>query len=845
VLSQSVPLMCHSIMKKLIPFIALFVITTLHSSALAQTHNITAVAMTSPVSAGRYPVNLENTVSATFKNNGSVSDSNIIVTVVIRNPNGVSVYRDTQVVDILTSGQTKEIAFRNFTPTTLGTHQACAITILATDENVSDDTTCSSMLVHYEVDAQAVSVLVPTPDGTIPAKVGFRAKGLFAAPGVRDFYDLKVRMQVRNCSNNSLVIQIDSTIAELLYDDGNVPFEFPSRQGKFDTRNLTPGCYKIAVICTAPDDGNRNDDTAYANFEVVSTTLAHDIKGDSVLTPRNGIQNPTTIPITMRFRNVGANDETDVMVVASVISPKGVVLYRDTATISSLTKGAAEDVTFKTFTFPAQSNYYGSYIFQGASLLATEMFTPDDTIRSSVTLGTAQDVQAVEILDPYKDEVKQGGVGFAVKVTFRTSWGTGEVLNVPVRVLIRECKDNQLRFQADTVIPVLHVDSGLFTVIFPIKSGTFNTASLPAGCYDVRAFHRLSFDGNRSNDTAKSNFTIAPFKAHNITAAAVTSPQDLSHGGKTIAIAVKYKNTGVNDETNVKLIARVTNRDGEEIYRDSMYESNWKSGEERTKGFKNLLLPLDGIYKIYGIASLSGDLSASDDTVISRYSTGQVIDAEAVEVFYPDNGMSFSRGVSFNPIASFRWAGGFDDKYPVPVSLEIRRCDNNMLVFQADSILDSLRVEDDAKEVIFPATWDGWDIANIPDGCYRIAAIAKMEFDGNRKNDTAYSTFYITPLGVNADDKTTTLQLRSYPNPFTENTTIRYLLSEDGYVNLSIRDVNGKLIRKELDNSYSTKGSHSVIINREGTTSGSYFCELTFKAMTGQVHSQTQILIAK
>src|SRR6188768_4085304 len=89
-------------------------------SAWALEHNMTAVAMTSPITAGKYRVNLDNTVTATFKNNGSVSDSNVIVTVVIRNPSGISVYRDTEVVDLLTAGQTKEITFRNFIPTVLG-----------------------------------------------------------------------------------------------------------------------------------------------------------------------------------------------------------------------------------------------------------------------------------------------------------------------------------------------------------------------------------------------------------------------------------------------------------------------------------------------------------------------------------------------------------------------------------------------------------------------------------------------------------------------------------------------------------------------------------------------------
>ncbi|HEY6172037.1 MAG TPA: T9SS type A sorting domain-containing protein [Candidatus Kapabacteria bacterium] len=835
-------------MKNTVLILAALVLSFLSvPSSWALEHNITAVAMRSPLTAGRYTVNTGRSVVVEFRNNGTSNDSNVIVTAVIRNPNNVVVYRDTEVVAMFESGQTLEVTFRDYTPTTLGSHQACGIAMTETDELLSDDTICSLMRVFYETDIIARSVLYPVPDSVISAKAGFKAKGVFESVGATDRFDIRARVRILKCSDNSLVFQADSIIPELIPDDGPVQFQFPSKQGAFDTRKLPAGCYTIALICNLPDDGDRTNDTARATFEIVNTTLPHDMKADSVVTPKNGtsIPNPTDIPITIRFRNTGSNDESNVKVTASVTNPKGVILYRDTATIDFLLKGGTQDISFKTFTFSSQSNYSGNYIFSGAVLLTNDEYRLDDTIRSSITLGTAQDVQAVEIIDPFKNEVKPGGVGFAVKVTFRTSWGTGEFLNVPVRVLIHECRDHLLRFQADTVIPVLNVDSGLFTVIFPVKSGIFNTASLPAGCYDVRAFHRLSFDGNRKNDTVKSAFTIAPFLSHNITAVAATAPLDQSHGGKLIAVAVKYKNTGVNDESTVKLLAIIKDRDSNVIYRDSAYESNWISSEERTKGFRNFTLPADGIYTLYGICSMTGDVSRSDDTVLSHFSTGQVIDAEAVAVVYPTQNENIIKGTLFNPIGTFRWAGGYDDKYPVPVSVEIRSCDDNMLVYQADSILDSLRIEDEEKEVVFPTTWDGWDIRNMPDGCYRVAVIATMEFDGNRKNDTAYSSILIiVKHSVEKEQAKEVLRLEAnYPNPFHDKTTLQFHTTEDGYISLSLRDINGKLYRMELDNIYYGKGTNSIHIN--GITSGAYYCEILLRDSKGQTHKQSQLLIAK
>ena len=816
-------------------FTAIVLLILAAPSAWALEHNITAVGVVNPPNGSRSPINVPMPLTIEFKNNGTSNDSNVIVTAFVKNTSGVVVYRDTVEVSVWASGESKYISFRDFTYNQLTDYRIFGVSLLETDELHSDDTTISYLYTRYESDVKAVAVTTPTPDSIISQKLGFQPAGTFQCLGVRDNFDFKCRFQVRRCSDNSLVFQSDSILPELYYGDPPKEFKFPSKSGSFDTRKLTPGCYKAAIISLVPDDGDRTNDTAYAFFEVVATTLPHDMKADSVVTPKNGtsIPSPTSIPITIRFRNSGNNDESNVMVVASVINPKGVVLYRDTATIDFLIKGGTQDVAFKTFAFGSQSNYSGNYIFSGTVLLTNDEYTLDDTIRASVSLGTAQDVQAVEILDPFKDEVKPGGIGFGVKVTFRTSWGTGEFLNVPVRVQIRPCSENQIRFQADTVIARLHVDSGLFTVIFPMKSGTFNTAALPAGCYKVAAFHRLSFDGNRSNDTVRSNFTIAPFLSHNITATTVTAPLDRSHGGKLIAVAVKYQNTGVNDESRVKLLAIIKDRDGNVIYRDSAYESNWISSEERTKGFKNFTLPADGIYTLYGICSMAGDVSRSDDTVLSHFSTGQVIDAEAVAVVYPTPSDTMKEYTSFKPIGSFRWAGGYDDKYSVPISVEIRSCDDTSLLFyEAKATLDKLRVVDEVKEFIFPAG----ETYYIPKGCYRVAIIASMEFDGNRKNDTAYSQITILPANsVRAESTSEALTLEAnYPNPFSGFTRMNYELRTSGYTTIRLIDISGKLVELVTANTFTAAGRHSFTLDGSHLPSGTYFVEMVFKDSEGK-----------
>ncbi len=63
--------------------------------------------------------------------------------------------------------------------------------------------------------------------------------------------------------------------------------------------------------------------------------------------------------------------------------------------------------------------------------------------------------------------------------------------------------------------------------------------------------------------------------------------------------------------------------------------------------------------------------------------------------------------------------------------------------------------------------------------------------------------------------------LQNYPNPFNPATTIKYILTEDSQVKISVYDINGKLVNT-LINSYKTAGSHTIIWHAEDFPSGIY-----------------------
>ncbi len=63
---------------------------------------------------------------------------------------------------------------------------------------------------------------------------------------------------------------------------------------------------------------------------------------------------------------------------------------------------------------------------------------------------------------------------------------------------------------------------------------------------------------------------------------------------------------------------------------------------------------------------------------------------------------------------------------------------------------------------------------------------------------------------------------KNYPNPFNPVTRLKYDLSKNGHVKITVFDVQGKMINSLVDG-YRKAGSHSVNFNGNGLSSGIYF----------------------
>jgi CubicO group peptidase (beta-lactamase class C family) len=79
-----------------------------------------------------------------------------------------------------------------------------------------------------------------------------------------------------------------------------------------------------------------------------------------------------------------------------------------------------------------------------------------------------------------------------------------------------------------------------------------------------------------------------------------------------------------------------------------------------------------------------------------------------------------------------------------------------------------------------------------------------------------------------------------YPNPFNPVTTLSFTLSEAGKVNLTVYDVNGRLITTLVDG-YRQAGSHEVSFDGSGLASGMYIYQLS----TGEFSSIGKMVLMK
>jgi len=89
-------------------------------------------------------------------------------------------------------------------------------------------------------------------------------------------------------------------------------------------------------------------------------------------------------------------------------------------------------------------------------------------------------------------------------------------------------------------------------------------------------------------------------------------------------------------------------------------------------------------------------------------------------------------------------------------------------------------------------------------------------------------------IGISSPD----LFATTAPNPFINNTTIRYRVETPAHVTIAVYDANGRLV-KELVDQQQTAGNYSVLLNSSNLRPGTYFIKVV---KNGNVRQTLQVI---
>lgn len=458
----------------------------------------------------------------------------------------------------------------------------------------------------------------------------------------------------------------------------------------------------------------------------------HNIAVVEITYPGANTRTPLGVPtqIVADFQNTGTSDETNVRLIAT-ISRLGTIVYRDTEYVTNWGSSEYHTENFRDFT-PTSKVAYEVCVY--AELDGDEE-TSDNALCHTLDVRLEADIRAVDVLFPNDTTIRQGT---ALRVRGRfANVGVREHFDVKARVQIKRCADGVLIFQADSTIPELNYDATV-EFVFPSKSGSFDTRTLPPGCYDVAVIALLSDDVDRTNDTARNTFTITPL-SNNIRVDAVVSPQPGSFKklGDTVTPSIRFKNSGTKTQVTVDLYLVAYDPSGALVVSDHIITTDWLVDEARTYSFKRFTTTKQGYYAIKAYAVLVTDEQHFDDTVKISIFSGIRNDVRILSVVNPKVGERKQVGKigKLSITCKAEWSPT-TTSYSVPVRAVITGCNDLETVLVLDTFISKLHVDSGETLFVLPVTGNGMSLSQLPVGCYSVRFILRLDNDEVRSNDT-------------------------------------------------------------------------------------------------------------
>lgn len=685
----------------------------------------------------------------------------------------------------------------------------------------------------YLSDIHAVSVVEPAPDTTLPDRRTFVIIGSFENTGTQDLYDVPLRAEIRRCSDKTLVFQSDTTTEAILVDSGSVNVRFPVTQAGWTTRSLQAGCYRIAVIARQGDDGDRSNDTAYAQVTLSRAPLPDDIGCDSILAPiyeqRRGFD--TIIHVVARIVNGGQNAASNQTVRLSVRDLySNAEILRDSVNITTLPPGASVPVQFVGF-MPRPSTYRVTV----ATSLANDAWRFDDTAHSVFRIGYAD--QAVALIRPVVPARNENiPLGTAWQPTARLRWvGYQPPRSMLLEATVIDDAKNIERYSSSLQIQATDWTSDSITVTWPSTSYYGNLDRLSRGFYSAILNH----------DTIGFQLGIP---VHDSSIAAICSIYAADSAqvplNREVDMYYRFRNSGFDTIRHVQCWARIADCNGNIVYSDSgSIDAIWPPSRNREVSFKPFYPPSRTLYTLQCAPIFRDERWPSDDTSTIHLVVGYPL-LRVDTIVTPAFGATIPAGTRFDPSVRIIPYPAFTPYRNLPLEFEIIDSETQQLYFLLDTVLAVIPSVCSATEIRLPGVTSDYDVRQLPAGTYNAIATVFDSAYLDLFHMRTVSTFYITPNGrgiPTASNRVDQPSLELFPNPCDGELTVRYTLAARASVQFSVRDMLGRVVFAHSDESVPT-GEQRRTLTLPPLSDGIYVLTVSARETSGIVHSEARTI---
>jgi hypothetical protein len=307
-------------------------------------------------------------------------------------------------------------------------------------------------------------------------------------------------------------------------------------------------------------------------------------------------------------------------------------------------------------------------------------------------------------------------------------------------------------------------------------------------------------------------------------------------------------NFGTSNETDVPVFVTIANPSGVVVYRDTA-KASLAPLEKDTVTFRNFTPTFTGYYRISAVSVLPTDQNHTNDTIWFDIPVVEDTnkDIMAVSVVDPLPGSTKPKGIPFQVTATFKFKDGLINYTNVPVRLEIIPCLDSFVTFGADSLIPLITKDSTLITFAFPSNHDFESTKYLDTGCYKVIVSIMDWYDKDTSNNKAYSTFQIVPANsIKFIQENRGIAFSSnFPNPFSAATTLNYEVATGGYITMRILDVAGVNLETIMSDVFVSEGKHELTLDGSHLPSGTYFVEVLFNDMNGNVAREVQPVVVK